>query len=347
MLREAAAPRAAPRIPSLDSLRGIAILMVLGGHLVPPAIQQLSVGPLLVAVARGGVILFFLLSGYLIFRNIQRQPVPVFILHRLLKIVPSYWLNLALILALDWSFSDGQHFSATTYLTNFLMISDVTHDAVSGVYWTLLIEVKFYLFIAIQYALLKTRGLPFIAGGLLALSLAAFSARGHGSLFLSCFPIFYVGAYAYRAEQEGWRGPAMVALAAMATATAAVMAITLADFPGWSAAYLLFCTGLLVLFLRQGLGQRWLGFLGATSYNNYLYHTMIWSLVLGLFGMFAPGIGHIVQLTIAIALSTGTAVLLYWLLEQPLVRFGRRHEAKILALTRIGLAPQLGDSTAP
>jgi peptidoglycan/LPS O-acetylase OafA/YrhL len=345
--REAAASRAAPRIPSLDSLRGIAILMVLGGHLVPPPIQQLPVGPLLVAVARGGVILFFLLSGYLIFRNIQRQPVPVFMLRRLAKIVPSYWLNLAFILALDWSFSGGEHFSAVTYLNNFLMISDVTHDAVSGVYWTLLIEVKFYLFIAMQYALLKTRGLPFVAGGLLALSLAAFAARGHGSLFLSCFPIFYVGAYAYRAEQDGWRGPATVALAAMALATAAAMAITLPDFPGWSAAYLLICTGLLVLFLRQRLGQRWLSFLGATSYNNYLYHTMIWSLVLGLFGMFAPGVGHIVQLTIGLALSTGTAVLLYWLLEQPLVRLGRRREAKILALTRIGLAPQLGDSTAP
>src|ERR1700680_5027143 len=134
---------AAQRIPSLDSLRGIAILMVLGGHLVPPPIQQLSVGPALVAIARGGVILFFLLSGYLIFRNIQRQPIPVFMLRRLLKILPSYWLNLACILALDWGFPGGEHFAGITYLTNFLMISDIAHDAVSGVYWTLLIEVKF------------------------------------------------------------------------------------------------------------------------------------------------------------------------------------------------------------
>ncbi len=53
------------------------------------------------------------------------------------------------------------------------MIPDITGDAqISGVYWTLLIEVKFYLFIALQYALLKERFLAGIAGGLVAAGIA-------------------------------------------------------------------------------------------------------------------------------------------------------------------------------
>jgi peptidoglycan/LPS O-acetylase OafA/YrhL len=335
------------RIASLDSLRGIAILMVIGGHLVPPPIEQLPVGPALVAIARGGVILFFLLSGYLIFQNIQRQPIPVFMLRRLCKILPSYWLNLGCIFALDWGLSHGAHFSGTAYLANFLMISDVTHDAVSGVYWTLLIEIKFYLFIALQYALLKTRGLAAVVCGLLALSLTVFAARGQGSLFLSCFPMFYVGAYTYRAEQENWRGPALYALIAVTLATAAAMLVTLADFPVWSAAYLVLCTAALVLFLRQRLGRSWLGFLGATSYNNYLYHTLIWGLILETFGIFAPQFGGIFKDAVAVAASTAAAVLLYRLVEQPLVRFGRRHEPTILGLTRIRLAPEVRDPSVP
>jgi len=186
-----------------------------------------------------------------------------------------------------------------------------------------------------------------VVGGLLALSLTVFVARGQGSLFLSCFPIFYVGVYAYRAEQEGWRGPAMLALAIVTLATAVAMAITLGDFPYWSAAYLILTAGLLVVFLRQRLGQHWLGFVGATSYNNYLYHTMVWGLVLGAFGVLAPATGEVFKVIIAVAASTACAILLYWLVEQPLVRFGRRHEAAILGFMRIDLAPAAGDPAAP
>ena len=336
-----AIPPGERRIPSLDSLRGVAILMVLGGHLVPPPIEALPIGPVFAAVARGGVILFFLLSGYLIFRNIQRQAIPVFLLRRLFKILPSYWLNLACILALNWWLARGEPLSGLGYLANVLMISDVTHNAVSGVYWTVLIEIKFYLFIALQYGLLRARALPAVVGGLLALSLALLAIHGRGSLFLSCFPIFYVGIYVRRAEQANWREPSLYALALVTLAVATAMALTLPDFPVWSAAYLILGTGAFVLFLRRRMGQSWLGFIGATSYNNYLYHALIWGLVLEIIGIYAPALLGIPGVAIAVAVSTASAVLLYWLVEQPLVRFGRRYETAILGFTRIGLAPEI------
>jgi len=333
------------RIQSLDSLRGVAILTVVGSHFVPTAFPG-PASPALIAVGRGGVILFFLLSGYLIFRNLQGQPIPAFMLRRLFKILPSYWLNLACILVLG-GLSGSEHYSKGTYVTNFLMISDVTHDAVSSVYWTLVIEIKFYLFIAVQYALLKDRGLPAIVGGLLGLGLISFAARGHGSLLLACFPVFYVGIYAYRAEQANWRGPAVSALVIVTLACAAVMLVTLTDFPTWSAAYLILGTAALVLFLRQQLGHRLLGFLGATSYNNYLYHCLVWQLVFNLFDLYAPGVGAGLRVIVAFIASVAIAVAFYGLVEQPLVRFGRRHENAILGLVRVSPGPEAQTPTPP
>ncbi len=98
-----AARPAERRVGALDSLRGIAILMVLASHLLPPALRLPAAPRALEAVGRGGVILFFLLSGYLIFGNVRRQRASVFLRRRLFKILPSYWLSLACIAALDWT----------------------------------------------------------------------------------------------------------------------------------------------------------------------------------------------------------------------------------------------------
>jgi peptidoglycan/LPS O-acetylase OafA/YrhL len=310
------------RIDALDSLRGIAILMVLASHLLPPALRLPAAPPALEGVGRGGVILFFLLSGYLIFGNVRRQPTAIFLRRRLFKILPSYWLSLACIAALDWGLSGAAHFPWRVYLTNFLMIPDLTADPeVSGVYWTLLIEVKFYLFIAIQYAILKERFLLGIAGALIASSVALFAVRGHGSQLLACFPAFYVGIYMSRAEERGWRAPACAALAAVTLAAAAGMIVALPDERLWSAVYLVGGALLFALFLRYRLGHRWLGFLGMTSYNNYLYHALVGGLVFAAIG------GGPAPAIIVLAVSTGLAVVLYRTVEQPLVRLGRRWEA--------------------
>jgi peptidoglycan/LPS O-acetylase OafA/YrhL len=310
------------RIGALDSLRGIAILMVLASHLLPPALHLPAGPPALEAVGRGGVILFFLLSGYLIYGNVRRQPTTVFLRRRLFKILPSYWLSLACIAALDWSGAGAAHYSWRAYVTNFLMIPDVTADPqLSGVYWTLLIEVKFYLFIALQYAILKDRFLAGIMGAIVASGIALFAVRGHGSQLLACFPAFYVGIYLSRAEERGWTAQSCAALAAATLATAGEMIVTLPDERIWSAAYLAGGVILFVLFLKYRLGDRRLGFLGMTSYNNYLYHSLVAGLVFAAFGG-----GPAAAAAVLIA-STGLAVVLYWAFEQPLVRLGRRWEA--------------------
>lgn len=317
------------RIAALDSLRGIAILMVMLSHYLGAVLAPApKLAFQLVAIGRGGVILFFLLSGYLIWRNLERQRTGVFIMRRLFKIMPSFWLNLACLTALDLAFFGQHHFSGTVYIANFAMISDIIHEpSVSGVYWTLLIEVKFYLFVALQYAVLQDRRLGWVVGGIIALAFGAFVLRGHGNELLSFFPVFYIGVYAHRAELADWRGSEIRRLGLVTLASAGGILLTLPDYPIASDIYLVIGTGLFLLFLWTGIGSRWLSFLGVTSYNNYLYHGTVGALVFQLFDR--AGLPGAITLKVgaAFAAATAFAAMLHRVVEQPMVRLGREEEA--------------------
>ena len=95
-----AAQQTAPRqrLDGLDVLRGAAVGAVLLGHSWPGIFQGAGIV---------GVIAFFVLSGYLITRNLlglraqdrPRRALAVFYYRRLLRIVPAYYRALIVIMA--------------------------------------------------------------------------------------------------------------------------------------------------------------------------------------------------------------------------------------------------------
>ena len=312
------------RLAALDSLRGIAILAVLLSHLSGTLGLSQFVASAAIDLGRGGVSLFFILSGYLIFRNVQVQSIPTFFCRRFFKVMPSYWLNIGIILLADLTLPDGQHFSARSYLACVVALSDVLNvEAVSGVFWTLLIEIKFYLFIAVQYALLKHRHNHLVLLALIALEVAAWSIRGRGSLTLAYFPIFYLGIEISLAEADGWRRPALLRLGLVALLLAGSLYLCLDSQKAGSALYLLAGAGLFVLFLRYRLSNRVAGFFGVTSYSNYLYHSLVAGGVIAWLGL-APGPAAIGALALALVATTAAGAVLYRLVEVPMVELGRR-----------------------
>ena len=151
------------------------------------------------------MILFFLLSGYLIFRSVEREPTSTFLSRRMFKIFPAYSVNVALIFALGYFNSDHANWNLKLFLANLFMVQDVFgQELLNGVYWTLLIEIKFYVFLAFQYLLLRDRGTVAIMVGLVALNVAIWWTRGYASLLLTFFPTFYVGIQIYRAQRSNW-----------------------------------------------------------------------------------------------------------------------------------------------
>lgn len=138
-------------IPSLDGLRAIAVLLVLWVH-VPLTTPGY---PLWLAEARFwirpgdfGVELFFALSGFLITRILiaereAGQPVRWFLLRRLLRIFPIYYL-LLLILAFQRPGSEIAWCAA--YLGNFAdVFAKPTMPNPLGHSWSLCVEEHFYL----------------------------------------------------------------------------------------------------------------------------------------------------------------------------------------------------------
>ena len=168
------------RIPQLDGLRGLAILLVLGWHLVATPLGTRT-GPL--SLAWAGVDLFFVLSGYLI-ADILLKARPaanyfrVFFLRRACRLLPLYavaLLTYAVARALladrpvfDPLFEPDQPplWAYATFTQNFGM---AWHDTFGpgwlAVTWSLAVEVQFYLILPVLVRYARPSVLPVVAAG--------------------------------------------------------------------------------------------------------------------------------------------------------------------------------------
>jgi len=186
-------PPGNPRFPLLDSLRAVAALCVFAGHTVTGVLSLRHHPGLFVWAAQlayEGVAIFFLLSGFLLYRPFLTArrgghglSIASYARRRALRIVPAYWAALTIFLAAGfvggvtagnwWVFYGfGQIYSSTM----------IGHGI--GVAWTLCIEVTFYA------------ALPLFALGCLWLG------RGAGSLRPDAvaLALLAAGSLAFRAH---------------------------------------------------------------------------------------------------------------------------------------------------
>jgi peptidoglycan/LPS O-acetylase OafA/YrhL len=143
----------AERLRVLDGWRAASILLVLGCHLLPLGPRTLQLND---AAASMGMALFFVLSGFLITRFLLTEPhVLDFLIRRLCRILPIAWLGLVIGLGFT-------HASSTEWWRNMTFTANLPpaqlKPAVSH-YWSLCIEVQFYLGVAAIYFLSGRRGL--------------------------------------------------------------------------------------------------------------------------------------------------------------------------------------------
>jgi peptidoglycan/LPS O-acetylase OafA/YrhL len=169
------------RIPELDGIRGLAILLVLVWHYVANLIkpgadswQFYALAPL--RLTWSGVDLFFVLSGFLIggiLLDARDSPTyyRTFYLRRIHRIFPLYFLWLLLFLAgLYWARSDGYLFnedvpvwSYSLFLQNFFMASRDTFGAQwLAITWSLAIEEQFYFLLPWLVRRLSVRRLSWL-----------------------------------------------------------------------------------------------------------------------------------------------------------------------------------------
>ncbi len=190
-------PPGNPRFPRFDSLRAIAALSVLLGHTVTQHYtlsehRKLFLGA--VQVADQGVAIFFLISGFLLYRpflvaRLGGRPIRLrdYARRRFLRIVPAYWVALSLFLLAG--FVTGVTGRNWWEFYGFAQVYSPQSIASGiGVAWTLCIEVSFYvilpLFAAAAAGLGRERGS--VRGDcalLVLLSIGSLVFRGHFHAF--------------------------------------------------------------------------------------------------------------------------------------------------------------------
>lgn len=299
------------KMPELDSLRGIACLMVLFFHgfanrYIPEHLNAAE--RVFVAIWRygfTGVNLFFVLSGFLITgilletRN-QADYYRRFYIRRALRILPLYYGILLLLIVvwkagltdrpISWAFLG---FSAI-YLANTTPLFGVPIQF--GVLWSLAVEEHFYLLWPALVRRLKTKALVILAFLLCVAALAFRFAAFHSGSDVFGFYTWMVCdglsmgallAIAIRHFQQGRR--VMLRIATLAFAYAVLCGVVerfatarytgaALQISGSNAFYGAALIAALLLGSRYGIRSRVLEFFGEISYGLYLVHMLVFDI---------------------------------------------------------------------
>lgn len=325
------ASKAAPRvlvkpkgIPVLDGWRGISILCVLATHMLPLGPRgwgNAFMGP-------AGMSLFFTLSGFLIISTLLEKPdARQFLIRRACRILPLAFLYIAVGLAVQ-----GKGF--TYYVAHLLFLINYDHTHITGLtshFWSLCVEVHFYLFVGLLVAMAGRRGLmllPLVCLVITGLRIASGSLinikthlRVDEILAGACLALVYQHCMGLKIRWflKKVSQPPLIVL------------LLLASYPGMGPLNYLrpYCAAALVgttLFrpanaLHRVLAGRVLGYIAAVSYALYVVHK------LSMCGWLGSGGGwerYLVKRPVSFMLTLAAAHLSTFHLEKWWVAWGKK-----------------------
>lgn len=352
-----AATRAVSRLRYIDALRAIAALLVVWLHVTQSYAKIDGAGMVdgrwLASVAqdfdigRMGVAMFFVISGFVIpfsLRMDRPAPIGTFLIKRFFRIYPAYWLSIPFSAFAAW-WLWGRPFGVGDFLVNFTLLQDVVGaKPASGVYWTLLVEIAFYL-LCVVLVLANSLFNP-VRIGVLALVLALAHSAGAFALWLGLplsrplvfFPLhlslmLFGTLYRYCVFERSASLPARRLLRALTGFLLVILPAGAIWALGPYNNYVVSVALGLLLFI---VGTRWLriesrltDWLGGISYSIYLFHLPVyypiyWWLLQQPAGSWwrAQHIG--VYLAVSTALTMVVAAGVHRFVEQPGIRAGRR-----------------------
>jgi len=337
-------PHARHRLKTLDAFRGIAILAVLlfhftyrWGPLWPDHrdFYGFTVNHDWFAQGKRGVEFFFLISGFVIFMTLERcKGWRDFALRRVARLYPTYILCMTVTFLLVGRFGLADfHRTANDYLFGLTMLSDeFAVRWIDPVYWSLLVEIIFYAWIAIIYFGFRRYFLPAwitfcVAAALVALVDPPVASRFFAASYLCFFTagMAFYGVYARRSP----------------IFNAALFATALALYVGfWMknslSANLVIAAdvGLFALFVGgrlNWLGGGVLGFVGLVSYPLYLLHQFIGVSLIAYLNT-TPALNGWPAVAIAAAIVLALATGVHYAVELPSQKLVRRNFKRWFAI---------------
>ena len=371
------------RLAILEPMRGIAALWVFAFHYhfsesfqgaFPRLHQLLKVGDL-------GVPMFFVISGYCITASARssirnNEPLNRFLYRRMRRIYPPFWCSLAVVAAIPFviealsSIKTGRYVPPPTENLNYgymryglldwLMVGSLGQvfrpianaenlqgkfTSINAVYWTLAIEVQFYLTTAL--ALTARRKFYWIMLTVTAVSIPCLLIRSSYTwgIFLPYWPMFAIGVCLHWSFEQGFRlskFQKVVMPLACVVAPGLVIAFATHILRAGTIGWLWFALGFgLFLIVVEGIDRRLgedrqrnrnkatrLAFgllvtLGAMSYSLYLVHGRLQFLVMQPVRQILPVDGVAFDLAV-MALTTLACYVFYRMCEKPFMKNPRR-----------------------
>jgi peptidoglycan/LPS O-acetylase OafA/YrhL len=294
------------RLPALDGLRGVAIALVLLYHayvrwpLVVPYGGRFSSLPV-ISHGKVGVQLFFLISGFVIFMSLdQSGNFGTFMKRRWLRLWPAMLAASILLFVTAPLFNRPQGTPVFRDLLPGLTFVEPAwwayllgspQGVLEGAFWTLFVEMKFYVFAGAIY---------FLAGGRAALGSLIFVYMVPHALgrVHSISPYLFQAADFLSSWHWGWFAAGAIYYKAMTNRILMIPALLLSLFaasrmdheliPMSLGIAVLFGSTLLSLRLQHLLSSPVLLFMGAISYPLYLVHENIMISLIETIGRSAP-----------------------------------------------------------
>lgn len=373
-------------IASLTGLRGVAAFLVFLYHyevlhpgirldLAVPVIGKALQFPLGFGFA--GVDIFFVLSGFLLslpfaLATVSQKSLPPlrpYFKRRFLRVFPAYYAQLLIILAVGSWFVVWKPLSVAAFLAHLLMFFNIGWQPVTplvGVWWTLPVEMGFYLILPLLAPFLSPRRwLPVLLGGIV-ISLvyrtwagAHFGPQGSGLAFLAASQLpgnlaeFLLGASAAlivqwagvkeRQRPAGWILNLMFALGVLLPSVWLWNTVLSAGADYWLGHWGMIVApvalglplSMAVLSLYWGsrigtflLANRVVYFIGLISYSLYLWHFVVMQQLQLWVGEKYADLPHWVTLPLTTVAVIVVASLSYYFVERPFYRLKSYRQIK-------------------
>lgn len=329
------------RLKELDLLRFLAAIAVVFFHYAfrGYAKGDMSVMPypLLAEPAKYGYLgveLFFMISGFVILMTASGNNLRAFFISRVVRLCPAFWVCCTLTFLITLAIGRPR-FTADIYqyMINMTFLGDLMGvPPIDGVYWSLFVEIKFYLMISILLGFKKIEKIEtFLVLWLLVSATAEVLAfEKLRSILITDYAAYFIaGSTFYIIWAKGFTTTRVLLLAgslALANYTAIAWAQLLESKYLTEFDLLIVCAMVTLFFMTflliatnktAAIGALNWTALGALTYPLYLLHQMIGFMI---FNLAYPAMNPHVLLWGTIALMISASYIIHKKIETPMAR---------------------------
>jgi peptidoglycan/LPS O-acetylase OafA/YrhL len=335
------------RLQELDALRGIAALLVVLFHYSmgrPAKFLGFELGI-------SGVDLFFIISGFVIYMSIhKRGNLKGFLIRRFFRLYPVYWIVVSFTTVLtlfNFAQIELEPITFTKYVSNLTMFQSYLGETdIDGPYWTMIVEMLFYLLITTLILLKVFKHILYIGYALISLLLIneliiqpinpdlfnwLFQTSHNRFILLGHFPLFFAGILFYHLYFDKTSFKLVLGIAICYVTTLLIFqnvgrSHSFIELPQYIFMISLYF-GVFILLVNRKLGfivNPVTLFLGEISYPLYLIHQFLGIKFLIPYLEKEYNVYYVQGIIISILVSLLISYLITRYIEKTSIRFGRK-----------------------